>query len=150
MEKRITIDFFIRQNWHKYQRLYNQKALEFGVSISVGYVLLMIDKEGTPSTQLGPKMGMEPTSLSRTLKTMEEDGLIRRVNDKIDKRKVYIFLTELGVEKRRIARDVVIGYDDKLIKSISEEQLKVYFDVMQIIDEFVENELNILNNNPTI
>ncbi len=146
MEKRTTVDFFIRQNWHKYQRLYNQKALEFGVSISVGYVLLMIEKEGTPSTQLGPKMGMESTSLSRTLKSMENDGLIYRKIDKKDKRKVHVFLTELGVEKRRIARDVVIGFDDKLIATILPSELKMYFDVMQKIDDFVENELKALNN----
>ena len=34
---------------------------------------LSIDpKKGTPSTSLGPKMGMEATSLSRTLKSLEE------------------------------------------------------------------------------
>jgi len=141
MDKRITVDFFIRQNWHKIQRMYNQKASEYGVSISIGYILLMIEKEGTPSTQLGPKMGMEPTSLSRTLKSMEDDGLIRRVNDKVDKRKVFIFLTDLGVEKRRIARDVVLGFDNRLIASIPREKLKVYFEVMQQIDEFVDKEL---------
>ena len=35
-------------------------------------------KKGTPSTSLGPKMGMEATSLSRTLKTMEIKNLITR------------------------------------------------------------------------
>lgn len=141
MDKRITVDFFIRQNWHKIQRMYNQRASEYGVSISIGYILLMIEKEGTPSTQLGPKMGMEPTSLSRTLKTMEDEGLIKRVNDKIDKRKVFIFLTELGIEKRRIARDVVIGFDDKLISSIPKDKLKVYFEVMQQIGDFIDKEV---------
>lgn len=139
--KRTTVDFFIRQNWHKIQRMYNQKALEHEISISVGYILLMIDKEGTPSTQLGPKMGMEPTSLSRTLKSMEDEGLIRRVTDKVDKRKVFIFLTDLGVQKRRVSRDVVLDFDDRLIAKIPKTKLKVYFEVMQKIDEFVDEEL---------
>jgi DNA-binding MarR family transcriptional regulator len=145
MKKRITVDFFIRQVWHKVQRMYNQKASEFDVSISLCYILLMIDKEGTPSTQLGPKMGMEPTSLSRTLKTMEDLGFIRREINKIDKRKVLIFLTDLGVEKRRIARDVVLDFDDRLIKSITPEKLKIYFEVMQKIDSFVDRELKLIN-----
>ncbi len=101
----------------------------------------MIDKEGTPSTQLGPKMGMEPTSLSRTLKTMEDDGLIFRKVDDIDKRKVFIFLSEKGVEKRRMARDVVLDFDNRLIEKIPKSKLKVYFEVMKYVDEFSEKEL---------
>jgi DNA-binding MarR family transcriptional regulator len=144
--KRTTVDFFIRQNWHKIQRMYNQKSQGFDISISVGYILLMIDKEGTPSTQLGPKMGMEPTSLSRTLKSMEDDGLIRREIDKIDKRKVFIFLTEKGIEKRRISRDVVLDFDDRLIAKIPKSKLKAYFEVMTFVEEFIDKELKIMNN----
>ena len=139
--KRTTIDFYIRQCWHKIQRLYNQKAVIHDISISVGYILLMIDRDGTPSTQLGPKMGMEPTSLSRTLKTMEDDGLIRREVDKADKRKVLIFLTPLGVDKRRVSRDVVLDFDDHLLSQIPKGKLKVYFEVMRKIDELVADEL---------
>lgn len=144
--KRITVDFFIRQNWHKLQRMYNQKSQEFNISISVGYILLMIDKEGTPSTQLGPKMGMEPTSLSRTLKSMEDDGLIRRELDLIDKRKVFIYLTEKGIEKRKISRDVVLDFDDRLIAKIPKTKLKAYFEVMKTVEDFIEKELKLMNN----
>lgn len=105
----------------------------------------MIEKEGTPSTQLGPKMGMEPTSLSRTLKSMEADGLINRIVDKIDKRKVLIFLTQKGIEKRRLSRDVVIDFDDRLIAKIPKSKLKAYFEVMQYIDEFIDKELVLMN-----
>ena len=38
--------------------------------------------EGTPSTQLGPNMGMESTSLSRSLKKLEELGIIKRIHEK--------------------------------------------------------------------
>lgn len=136
-----TIDFFIRQTWHKISRMYNQQAAEHGTTMSIGYILLIIDKEGTPSTQLGPRMGMEPTSLSRTLKVMEDDGLIRREIDKIDKRKVLIFLTELGVEKRRLSKKVVLDFNEKLLAKIPKGKLKAYFDVMEKIDQIADEEL---------
>ena len=88
-DKKYFVDFVLRHLWHKTSRLYNQKANEYGVSISVGFILLNVDKEGTPSTQLGPKMGMEPTSLSRTLKTMEENNLIYREADIEDNRATF-------------------------------------------------------------
>ena len=72
------VDFVVRHVWHRLSRMYNQKAAEHEITMSIGFILMSIDKEGTPSTALGPRMGMEPTSLSRTLKTMEERGFIIR------------------------------------------------------------------------
>jgi DNA-binding MarR family transcriptional regulator len=136
-----TIDFFIRQTWHKISRMYNQQAAEHNMTISTGYILLIIDKNGTPSTQLGPRMGMEPTSLSRTLKTMEDDGFIYRKVDKVDKRKVLIFLTAKGLDQRKISKKVVLDFNNKLLSKIPKNKLKVYFEVMEKIDQIAENEL---------
>jgi DNA-binding MarR family transcriptional regulator len=136
-----TIDFFIRQTWHKISRMYNQQAAEHDTTISIGYILLIIDKNGTPSTQLGPRMGMEPTSLSRTLKTMENDGLIYRKIDAVDKRKVLIFLTEKGLEKRKMSKEVVLDFNAKLVKKIPKTKLKTYLEVMSLIDQAAEEEL---------
>ena len=98
--------------------------------------------EGTPSTQLGPKMGMEPTSLSRTLKTMEEKGLIFRKSDDIDKRKVLIFLTEEGIDGRRVAKDVVFNFNEALTANIPKGKLKTFYEVAERLDKTLDNELN--------
>lgn len=144
-DKNFLFDFVLRQTWHKIARMYNQKAAQIDITISIGFILMIIDKEGTPSTQLGPRMGMEPTSLSRTLKTMEEAGYIRREYDEVDKRKVLIFLTEKGVNKRRETRSVVLDYNDKLFAKISATKFKAFIDVMTKIDAITEDELKMLN-----
>lgn len=144
-EKKLLIDFVLRQTWHKVSRMYNQKAAEIDITISIGFILMIIDKEGTPSTQLGPRMGMEPTSLSRTLKTMEDMGFLRREFDKIDKRKVLIFLTEAGLEKRRQTKKVIIDFNDKLFAKISPTKFKTFIDVMTRIDAITEKELKMLS-----
>jgi DNA-binding MarR family transcriptional regulator len=141
-EKEYYMDFAIRHLWHKISRMYNQKANEYGITISIGFILLNIDKEGTPSTQLGPKMGMEPTSLSRTLKTMEDKGLIRRQSDLQDKRKVLIFLTQEGIDKRRIAKHVVIEFNERLVSNIPKGKLKTFFEVAERLDATIDIELN--------
>lgn len=140
--KQYLMDFAIRHLWHKISRMYNQKANEYGITISIGFILLNIDKEGTPSTQLGPKMGMEPTSLSRTLKTMEEKGLIRRQADLQDKRKVLIFLTQEGIDKRRIAKHVVLDFNERLVSNIPKGKLKTFFEVAERLDTTIDIELN--------
>jgi DNA-binding MarR family transcriptional regulator len=141
-EKAYKVDFVLRHLWHKVSRLYNQKASEYGVSTSVGFILLNVDKEGTPSTQLGPKMGMEPTSLSRTLKSMEESGLIYRKAAKDDKRKVLIFLTDEGVEKRRIARQVILDFNEHVISAVPKGKLKTFFEVAERLDTAIDKDLN--------
>jgi len=50
-EKKYLVDFAIRHLWHKISRMYNQQANEHGLTMSIGFILLNIDKEGTPSTQ---------------------------------------------------------------------------------------------------
>ncbi len=77
--KEKTIDYILRTTWLAVQKMYNEEAAKFGTTMATGFTLLSIDREkGTPSTALGPKMGMEATSLSRILKTMEQKGLIER------------------------------------------------------------------------
>ncbi len=74
-----TIDYVLRTTWLAVTKMYNEEAAKFDSTMATGFTLLSIDPEnGTPSTSLGPKMGMEATSLSRTLKSMEEKGLIER------------------------------------------------------------------------
>lgn len=137
----FLFDFAVRHSWHRISRMYNQKAAEHEMTMSIGFILMSIDKEGTPSTQLGPKMGMEPTSLSRTLKTMEDRGLIRREDGIVDKRKVLIFLTEDGVQNRKMVKNFIFGFNERIINKISKSKMKAFFEVIEKVDQLIEEEI---------
>lgn len=137
----VLFDTTIRTAWHRLSRMYNQKASEHDMTMSIGFILMNIDKEGTLSTQLGPKMGMEPTSLSRTLKTMENRGLIRRQAEGVDKRKVLIFLTQIGVEKRREVRNFLLDFNTKVFEKLSPAKVKTFVEVVRKIEDTIEKEL---------
>jgi len=118
--------------------MYNEEAKKFGSTMAVGFTLLSIDpKTGTPSTSLGPKMGMEATSLSRILKSMEEKGLIERRPNPDDGRGVLIYLTDFGLEKRTDSKDVVLRFNDVVKQQVSNEQLKCFFEVMDSINQMI-------------
>ncbi len=106
--------------------------------MSIGYVLLNIDKDGTPSTRLGPKMGMESRSLSRSLKMMEERGLITRQSDKNDGRVVRVFLTEEGTRMREISKDAVIRFNSAIREQIPAGKLQTTFDTIQKISTIID------------
>ena len=121
-------------------KMYNEEAGKKGSTMATGFALISIDPdEGTPSTSLGPKMGIEATSLSRTLKSMEEKGLIVRKPNPLDGRGVLIHLTPFGVEMREFSKRVVIGFDEAVNKAVDSEDLKAFKKVTNTILELINS-----------
>lgn len=135
-----TIDYVLRTTWLAVNKMYNEEAAQFDTTMATGFALLSIDPdEGTPSTSLGPKMGMEATSLSRTLRSMEEKGLIIRKPNPEDGRGVLIYLTDFGKEKRDYSREKVIAFNNAIRQNISEEKLNHFYEVAELINDMVAN-----------
>jgi DNA-binding MarR family transcriptional regulator len=140
-----TIDYILRATWQAVSRMYNEEAAKYDGSMATGFALLSIDKEeGTPSTALGPRMGMEATSLTRTLKSMEDRGLIIRKKNPYDGRGVLIFLTPLGKEKRDLSKKTVLKFNETIRQHVSEEKLNHFMEVAETINELIQ-EKNIFN-----
>ncbi|SHG73330.1 DNA-binding transcriptional regulator, MarR family [Flavobacterium fluvii] len=133
-----TIDYILRATWQAVARMYNEEASNYGATMATGFTLLSIDKDkGTPSTTLGPKMGMEATSLTRTLKNMEEKGLIIRKKNPFDGRGVLIYLTDFGKEKRELSKETVLKFNEAVKQNVSEEKLQNFIEVAEIINELI-------------
>ncbi len=140
MKPEETIDFPIRKVWSRISRLYNSEAAKYGGTMAIGQILLSIDPEGTPSTKLGPKMGMESRSLVRILQTMEDAGLIKRVADKADKRVVRMLLTAKGKQMRDVSRDTVVKFNQAVQSRFTQKQLESFRMVMTELDRILEQE----------
>ncbi|MGL2967447.1 MarR family winged helix-turn-helix transcriptional regulator [Flavobacterium sp. XGLA_31] len=133
-----TIDYILRATWQAVARMYNEEGSKFEGSMAIGFALLSIDKEeGTPSTKVSARMGMEATSLTRTLKTLEEKGLIIRKKNPEDGRGVLIYLTDLGKEKRELSKNTVLKFNEAVRKNVSEEKMQHFIEVTEIINELI-------------
>ena len=134
--KEKTIDYVLRATWQAVSRMYNEEASKFDGSMAIGFALLSIDKEeGTPSTYISNRMGMEATSLTRTLKTLEEKGLIIRKKNPDDGRGVLIYLTDFGKQMRAESKETVLKFNEVIRKNISEEKLQTFMEVSDTINE---------------
>jgi DNA-binding MarR family transcriptional regulator len=139
MKREETVDYHIKTAWHAIARMYNQQALKFDGTMSIGYALLNISsEEGTPAMKIGPLMGLEPRSLTRLLKSMEEKGLIYRQVDKNDKRSVRVLLTKEGRKMKEKSRETVLKFNEAVREEISEQKLNVFFEVVKGINLIVE------------
>lgn len=140
MKREETIDFNIKAAWHAIARMYQQQAMKYGGTMSIGYALLNIHgEEGTPATKIGPMMGLETRSLTRLLKSMEEKGLIYRQSDKTDKRSVRIMLTKEGQRRKEKAKETVLRFNEAVRQELSEEKLKNFFEVLKEISRLIEH-----------
>lgn len=133
-----TIDYTLRTTWQAVSRLYNEQAANYEGSMAIGFTLLSIDKDhGTPATEISARMGMEATSLTRTLKTLSEKGLITKRKNPDDGRGVLVYLTDLGKEKRELSKNTVIQFNDVIKSAISAEKLNHFFEVTETINQLI-------------
>jgi len=139
MEPEETIDYNIRKTWYNITKLYNSTANEYMASMALGMIILNIDiMEGTPSTQLGPNMGMEATSLSRSLNKLEESGVIERKPDPNDKRRTVICLTPLGMDWRIVAKETVVNFNETIFSQFEKEEMDTFFTILRKINKIID------------
>ncbi len=143
MLKENSIDHQLRATWQLVSKMYNEQAIKQDYTMAMGFVVLNIDSDnGTPSTALGPLMGMEATSLSRILKSMEDKNIIYREKNPEDGRGVLIKLTKFGKEKREQAKESVLKFNEIIRQNVSEKDLESFFKVTETISNLIiENKI---------
>jgi DNA-binding MarR family transcriptional regulator len=147
MEKKYTetVDSKIKTTWQLISRMYNAEAAQYGGSIAIGHFLLNIDSnEGSYASDIAPLLGMESTSLSRIIKTLEKEKMIIRKSDKTDKRKVKIILTEKGKKNKELAKQIVRNFNSSIEDKIGKKNLTFFSKIMADITELAEQQYRTL------
>jgi DNA-binding MarR family transcriptional regulator len=135
-----TIDYFLKIVWQTVANRYNQLVTEFGITQSIGYLLINIDEqEGTTVSKAAALLGLKSTSLSRMLSQLEKTGLIYRESNPGDKRSVKIYLTPLGKEKRQLARAVVKQFNTYLNTHINDNDKQYLIEMLEKINQLTLN-----------
>ncbi|MBP7172736.1 MAG: MarR family transcriptional regulator [Cloacibacterium sp.] len=141
-EKVESVDLILKSAWLAVSKMYSEQASMHNSTAVQALTLLKIDpKEGTRSTNLGPKMAIEPTSLTRIIKLLEDNGYIYKEKTTNDKREVIIKLTDKGLNSRNLSKEVVINFNKKVLERIPEEKFEVFKEVMGEIQK-ITNEMN--------
>ncbi|MVZ65571.1 MarR family transcriptional regulator [Sphingobacterium sp. DK4209] len=139
MSQDNTIDYFLKTAWQTVANKYNVIASQHGFTQAAGYILINIHREGTPVSQIANSTGVKTTSLSRVLNNLESLGFIYRETSETDKRSVKVFLTELGREKRGVAKDVVREFNEFLNNSFSDRERTSLIKALAKINELAIN-----------
>jgi len=136
-----TLDYQVRATLFSMMRMYNLLAQENKITQGVGYVLIVVPKEGMPATKVAPALGMGSSSLSRLLKGMEKSGLITKKVSEKDKRITNIYLTSKALKLRKNIKDTVVRFNKTIMTKISSDELAIYNKVSEIIRATAEEEI---------
>ena len=145
--KNLPIDYIYGMTSGSIKKMFHKEALLYDGTYSIGFTLLSIDpKNGSPSTSIGPIMGLKSNSLSRILNTMEAKNLIKRKPNPKDGRGILIFLTELGLKKRKITQSKVSEFNETIRNLISESDLDIFYEVSHSIYKIVNETIMFSDN----
>ncbi len=146
--KKLPIDSILGITSGSIKKMFHKEALLYDGSYSIGFTLLSIDpKNGSPSTSIGPVMGLKSNSLSRILNSMEAKNLIKRKPNPDDGRGILIFLTKTGLKKREIIQSKVLEFNETIKNLISESDLDIFYEVSHSIYKIVNETIMFRSNN---
>ena len=140
-----TIDSKLKSAWQTVSRMYNTEASLHDATIAMAHFLLNVDsQDGSFASDIAPQLGMESTSLSRIILSLEEKKLIIRKSDKIDKRKILITLTKKGIEQKELAKNTVRNFNHLVEIKIGKKRIEDFFKTIDEITELAEHRNKIL------
>jgi MarR family transcriptional regulator, organic hydroperoxide resistance regulator len=130
-----TVDSKLKTAWQVVSRMYNSEAMLHGGTIAMAHFLLNIDSlEGSYASDVAPRLGMESTSLSRIVQSLEEKKLIQRRSDKSDKRRIKIILTAKGKTQKEQAKNIVRNFNQVLEVKIGKARIQEFY---KTIDQII-------------
>ena len=134
-----TVDSKLNTAGQVVSRMYNAEAALHDATIAMSHFLLNVDSnEGAYASDIAPKLGMESTSLSRIIQSLEAKKFIQRVPDKTDGRRMKIVLTKSGKAQKDLAKNTVRNFNHLLEIKIGKARITDFFKVIDEITELAE------------
>ena len=102
-------------------------------------LMLLSFKDGMTQSELMKATHMKGSTVSVAINKLEELGLVRRVDNPVDKRSYRIFLTEKGIIYNDNIEDVLKKKDELSVKGIAPKDIKSAMNVLNTILDNLTN-----------
>jgi DNA-binding MarR family transcriptional regulator len=131
-----SIGFTIRTTHRLIQRSLLSRIQRHGISLGMWYFLRALwDEEGLTQRDLSAIVGtMEPTTLT-AIKSMERAGLVKRVPNAADRRKLNIYLTKRGKALKKELLPLALEVTQIASAGLSEEDKDMLFGFLRRIQK---------------
>lgn len=135
----MSVGYQIRMTHRALQRYLQTKIEPYGVTLGMWYFLRALwQEDGLTQRELSRRIGtMEPTTLS-AIQAMERVGLVKRVRNKADKRKLHIHLTGKGRELKSDLLPLAIDVVGQATRNMSPRETTVLLQMLGKIQSNLE------------
>jgi len=137
-----SVGYQIRVTHRLVQRALQARIGRHGVTLGMWYFLRVLwTEDGLTQRELSQRVEtMEPTTLS-AIASMEKGGLIRRVRNPDDRRKINIFLTAAGRELETTLLPSAIGVVETAVKGFSRAEVETILRLLAAMQRNLREDL---------
>ena len=125
MPPSIDITLLLEQAHRRLSRGLDKALSEVGASAEQWRVLdKLSDENGRPIGELANLLGMNPPTMTKLIDRMVAAGLVQRIVDEQDSRRVLVFITDVGLELFGRLSLRASEFHDALAVSLSEKDTR--------------------------
>jgi DNA-binding MarR family transcriptional regulator len=120
-----SVGYQVRMTHRLLQRVLQMKIEPYGVTLGMWYFLRALwEEDGLTQRELSRRIGtMEPTTLT-AIQTMERSGLVKRVRNKDDRRKLHVHLTPQAIDLKKRLLPIAQRVVDQATRGFAEADRK--------------------------
>lgn len=139
MEKNIdyeNIGRYFSQMYRKGRIFYTQELKKFGLGSGQSIFLFQLyKKDGVTQEELANTLYIDKGTTARSLKTLEEQGFIKKEHVISDKRLNIIYLTEKALKLEEEITNILKKWDGILSNSLSSEEKETLLQLLKKISD---------------
>lgn len=135
MERKVgyeikQLNTLIERNIIEYHKDINKFLI---TPVQLQIILYLLNNKEAYQKELEDYLKIRRSTISGILKTMEKNNMIKKVKSIEDARVNKIVLTNLSKERIKFIKNQATIYENKITSNITEEELKIFFKVIDII-----------------
>ena len=129
--------YLVRDAHKAFSRRLASEISQYDISFKHYYYLLaLFEEDRVTQVELSERVGMNRATVTSVVDTMEAQGLVKRVRDPEDRRKINVVLTPKGTRLRRPLLDSIGEVQRTALKGIAARDLDHFF---ATIERIIEN-----------
>lgn len=129
---RVSYGYHARSTHRAFDRLLQQHLSQHNIKNGYWYFLRVLwEREGLSQRELSNETNLMESSTVIMLNQMEKDGLIRKIKDANDQRKLNIYLTPKAKKLKSVLLPYAQIINEIAARDISKRDLKIFIEVAE-------------------
>tara|TARA_A100001011_G_C14046051_1_gene729842 strand:+ start:36 stop:461 length:426 start_codon:yes stop_codon:yes gene_type:complete len=100
------------------QSVFRKNNKDLPISLSQAVLLLSIPRDGIIMSELAIRVGVDNSTLTRLIHTMDENSLIQKKRNKNDRRSTLIYLSKIGEKNVKLIEKNIDQFTNKILQNI--------------------------------